>query len=123
MHPAKYYFANPCEVVTTAELTQALGRAVPPLTSFPPECEFIVGEVQVDFTTAPASQYKSQYAGNGVVNPEPSLGPDDYCIEQPSPFPSVAVASLGSAGSFQMLADDCTEAVALTKDALMHISG
>jgi hypothetical protein len=123
MHPAKYYFAHPCQVVTTAELTQALGREVPPLTSFPPECEFIVGEVQVDFTTDPAGQYKSQYAGNGVVNPESSLGPDGYCIEQPSSFPSVAVASLGSAGSFQFLADNCTEATALAKDALLHISG
>jgi hypothetical protein len=35
----------------------------------------------------------------------------------------VAVASLGSAGSFQFLADNCTEATALAKDALSHISG
>ncbi|HEY5274904.1 MAG TPA: hypothetical protein VIJ34_16975 [Acidimicrobiales bacterium] len=123
VHPAKFYFANPCQVVTTAELTQALGRDVPPLTSFPPECEFIVGEVQVDFTTDPAGQYKSQYSGNGVVDPETALGPGGYCIEQPSPFPSVAIASLDSAGSFQFLADNCTEATALAKDALMHISG
>jgi hypothetical protein len=59
------------------------------------------------------------------VGPVPSLGHDAYCINKPVAVlvQSFVVVSLGSEGSLQVLAEDCTKATALTKDALARISG
>ena len=55
----------------------------------------------------------------------PSFDDDAYCIVKPVTAldQSFVVVSLGVAGSLQILAVNCTDATALTKDALARISG
>jgi len=124
-HPASYYFTHPCEVVTPAGIEQALGVPDPGDSSSGSECDILGTGAAVDFSHQSVASFKSHYPGTAGSGPVPSLGHEAYCVVSPGGVASESdvVASLGSAGSLQILADDCTKAIALTKDALSHISG
>jgi len=80
---------------------------------------------QIIFSHETVERFKAQNPGSAGSGPVPSLGHDAYCIVRPvsALIQSYVVSSLGAAGSLQILADNCTDATALTKDALSHISG
>jgi len=124
-HPASYYFTHPCEVVTPAGIKQALGIPDPGDSSSGSDCDILGTGAAVDFSHQSVASFKSQYPGTAGSGPVPSLGHEAYCVVSPGGVESESdvVASLGSAGSLQILTDDCTKATALTKDALSHISG
>jgi hypothetical protein len=124
-HPASYYFTHPCEAVTPAGIKQALGIPDPGDSSRGSECDILGTGAAVDFSHQSVASFKSHYPGTAGSGPVPSLGHQAYCIVSPGGVESESnvVASLGNAGSLQILADNCTEATALTKDALAHISG
>ena len=124
-HPASYYFTHPCEVVTPAGIKQALGVPDPGDSSSGSECDILGTGAAVDFSHQSVASFKSHYPGTAGSGPVPSLGHEAYCIVSPGGVESESdvVASLGSAGSLQILAGDCTGATALAKDALARISG
>lgn len=124
-HPASYYFTHPCEVVTQAGIKQALGVSDPGDSGSGSDCDILGTGSAVDFSHQSVASFKSDNPGTAGSGPVPSLGHEAYCIVSPSGVASESdvVASLGSAGSLQSLADNCTKATALTKDALSHISG
>ena len=124
-HPASYYFTRPCEALTPAGIKQALGVPHPGDSSSGSECDILGTGAAVDFSHQSVASFKSDNPGTAGSGPVPSLGHEAYCIVSPGGVASESdvVTSLGSAGSLQILADNCTEATALTKDALSHISG
>jgi hypothetical protein len=124
-HPASYYFTHPCDVVTPAGIKQALGVPDPGDSSRGSDCDILGTGSAVDFSHQSVASFKSHYPGTAGSGTVPSLGHNAYCVVSPGGVESesAVVASLGSAGSLQILADDCTKATALTEDALSHISG
>jgi hypothetical protein len=124
-HPASYYFTHPCEAVTPAGIKQALGVSDPGDSGSGSDCDILGTGAAVDFSHQSVASFKSHYPGTAGSGPVPSLGHEAYCVVSPGGVASESdvVASLGSAGSLQVLADDCTQATALAKDALSHISG
>ncbi len=125
-HPVQYYFAHPCDAVTSAEIDAALGYPYPEYVSVGGQCPIgtALGD-QIIFTHETVKHFKAQNPGSVGSGPVPSLGHDAYCIVRPvsALLQSYVVISFGAAGSLQILADDCTEATALTKDALSRITG
>jgi hypothetical protein len=124
-HPASYYFTRPCEALTPAGIKQALGVPDPGDSSSGSECDILGTGAAVDFSHQSVASFKSDNPGTAGSGPVPSLGHEAYCIVSPGGVESESEvgASLGSAGSLQIVADNCTEAAALTKDALSQISG
>jgi hypothetical protein len=126
VHPVQYYFAHPCEAVTLPEINAALGYPYPEYVSVGSSCPIGTADGdQIIFSHETVEHFKSQNQGSVGSGPVPSLGHTAYCIVKPTSalIQSYVVTSLGAAGSLQILADNCTEATALTKDALSHISG
>jgi hypothetical protein len=126
VHPVQYYFAHPCEAVTLPEIDAALGYPYAEYASVGSQCPIrtVVGD-QIVFSHETLGRFKAQNQGSVGSGPVPSLGHDAYCIVKPvsALIQSYVVTSLGAAGTLQILAGNCTEATALTKDALSHISG
>jgi hypothetical protein len=126
VHPVNYYFSHACDVLTNAEIAQALGYSAPEESGAGSDCPIssLPGD-EIEFSHESVARFKSLNPGSAGSGPIPSLGRDAYCINRPSTDLGQAfeVASLGPAGSLQILADNCTEATALTKDALARISG
>jgi hypothetical protein len=128
LHPVSYYFSHPCQAVTPAEIDQALGFAYPESVSVDGGCP--IGTVpgdQVLFTHQTIAQFNSDSDNRGSVGSGPvsSLGHAAYCVVKPisALLQSYVLVSLGSAGSLQILADNCADATTLAADALSHISG
>ena len=124
-HPASYFFTHPCEAVTAAGIQQALGVSDPGDSSNGSDCDILGTGAAVDFSTLSVAGFESQNPGTAGSGPVPSLGQDADCVVSPGGIASesVVVVSLGAAGSLEVLADDCTRATALAKDALSQIGG
>ncbi len=128
-HPASYYFNHACSAVSTAEVQQAVGAVDSQSLSQPGDCTFRplskTEEDSVTFSHQSAGLFESQHGGQSGSGPVPSLGHSAYCIVNPMFLPdqSYVVASLGAAGSLQVLAGNCTQGTMLVKDSLLHISG
>ena len=129
-HPASYYFTHPCAAVSAAEVREAVGPTDSLSVSGGSACTFRPTHAEavdaVTFSRQSVALFKSLTPGKTGSGPITSLGHDGYCIVTPPPFvtsQSYVIASLGPAGSIQVLAGNCTEATALTKDALSRISG
>lgn len=126
VHPLNYYFAHPCDAVTLSEIKQALGFAYPEYVSVDSSCPIGTppGD-QIVFRHQSAKQFESENSASVGSGPVASLGHDAYCIVMPIAAldQSFVVVSLGDAGSLQILADDCTDATTLARDALARISG
>ena len=126
VHPVSYYFSHPCDAVTEAEINQALGYPYPEYVSVGASCPIgsLPGD-QIIFSHQSVQRFKSLNPGSVGSGPVASLGHDAYCIVKPvaALIQSYVVVSLGTAGSLQILAENCANATALTKDALARISG
>ena len=127
-HPASYYFTHPCTVITIGEVRLAVGPTDTLDVDGESSCAFRPdSSAEVDaitFSAQSAALFESTRPGNAGSGPVASLGHDAYCIVTPANVPdqSFVVASLGAAGSIQVLADNCTQGSALAKDALARIS-
>jgi hypothetical protein len=128
-HPASYYLTHPCSVVTQSEIAQAVGSESAAPAASEAVCTFRPnGSAAVDsvtFSSQSAGLFEDTHTGQSGSGPVPSLGHGAYCIVSP-PYvsgQSYVVASLGAAGSIQVLAGNCTQGTALVKDALARISG
>ena len=126
VHPVDYYFTHPCQVITPAEIKQALGQAYPDNVIPPGSCVIdTVPEDGVQFVHESLDQFKAGNPGSVGSGPVNSLGHDAYCVVQPTltPDQSDVVLSIGSAGILSILADNCADATELATDALDHVSG
>jgi von Willebrand factor type D domain len=126
IHPVSYYFSHPCDVLTNAEISQVLGYSTYEYVSVDSVCPIRSGlGDHIEFSHQSEERFKSLNPGSAGSGPVPSLGHDAYCINSPVSALTQAfvVLSLGPAGSLRMLAENCTNATALTKYALARISG
>jgi hypothetical protein len=121
-----YYFSHPCDVLTNAEISQALGFSTYEYVSVGSACPIsdAYGD-DIEFSHQSEDRFKSLNPGSAGSGPVPSLGHDAYCINKPvsALIQAFVVVSLGPAGILRMLAEDCTKATALTKYAQARISG
>ncbi len=128
-HPAGYYFTHPCAVVSVAEVTDLVGPTTLTSARAGPSCAFRPdnsGEVDaITFSSQSVRLFESVMSGQAGSGPVASLGHDAYCIVgSPNVTNQVfVVASLGTAGSIQVLVADCAQGTVLIKDALARISG
>ena len=128
-HPAGYYFTHPCAVVSVAEVTGLVGPTTLLSARAGPTCAFRPGNSAdadaITFSSQSVKLFESVTPGQGGSGPVPLLGHDAFCIVLSPDVSNQAyvVASLGNAGSIQVLMANCAQGTALTKDALARISG
>ena len=128
-HPAGYYFTHPCAVVSVAEVTDLVGPTTLLSARAGPTCAFRPGNSAdadaITFSSQSVKLFESVTPGQGGSGPVPLLGHDAFCIVLSPDVSNQAyvVASLGNAGSIQVLMANCAQGTALTKDALARISG
>jgi hypothetical protein len=127
-HPASYYFTHQCAAVSLAQIRQIVGPTDSMSVYGGNSCGFrpdSASEIDsIAFSHQSARLFASTTPGKAGSGAVPALGDDAYCIVHPSSSDqSYVVDSLGNAGSIQILAANCAQATALTKDALSRISG
>jgi hypothetical protein len=123
-HPVTYYFTHPCEVITQAEIKQALGQAYPD-SVVPPNCVIDTNpEDGINFVQVSLDQFKAENPGSVGSGPLSLLGHEAYCTVKPilAPLQSYVALSIGSGRILLITASNCTDATALARDVLSHIS-
>jgi hypothetical protein len=123
-HPVTYYFTHPCEVITQAEIKQALGQAYPD-SVVPPNCVIDTNpEDGINFVQVSLDQFKAENPGSVGSGPLSLLGHEAYCTVKPilAPLQSYVALSIGSGRILLITASNCTDATALARDVLAHIS-